>query len=52
MSEKVLTEEGLLAAATTSNDDLLDIDEIEVSATVARKGHYNFFFCLRYRAIN
>ena len=32
MSEKVLTEEGLLAPATTSNDDLLDIEEMEVNA--------------------
>ena len=32
MSEKVLTEEGLLAPATTSNDDLLDTDEMEVNA--------------------
>ena len=32
MSEKVLTEEGLLAAATSSNDDLLDTDEMEVNA--------------------
>ena len=32
MSEKVLTEEGLIAATTTSKDDLLDIDEMEVSA--------------------
>ena len=32
MSEKVLTEEDLLAPATTSNDDLLDIDEMEVNA--------------------
>ena len=32
MSEKVLTEEGLLAAATASNDDLLDSDEMEVNA--------------------
>ena len=32
MSEKVLTEEGLLAPATTFNDDLLDIDEMEVNA--------------------
>ena len=32
MSEKVLTEEGLLAPATTSNNDLLDIEEMEVNA--------------------
>ena len=32
MSEKVVTEEGLLAPATTFNDDLLDIDEMEVNA--------------------
>ena len=32
MPEKVLTEEGLIAATTTSKDDLLDIDEMEVSA--------------------
>jgi len=32
MSEKVLTEEGFLAPATTSNDDLLDIDEMDVNA--------------------
>ena len=32
MSEKMLTEEGLLAAPTTFNDDLLDIDEIDVNA--------------------
>ena len=32
ISEKVLTEEGLLAPATTSNDDPLDIDEREVNA--------------------
>ena len=31
-SEKVITEEGLLAAATASNDDLLDSDEMEVTA--------------------
>ena len=32
MSEKVLLEERLLAPATTSNNDLLDIDEIGVNA--------------------
>ena len=32
MSEKVLTEEGLHAVPTTSNDDLLDIGEIDVNA--------------------
>ena len=32
MSEKLLTEEGLLAPATTSNNDLLDIEEMEVNA--------------------
>ena len=31
MSEKMLTEEGLLAVPTTSNDDLLDIGEIDVT---------------------
>ena len=32
MSEKVLTEEGLLAPATTSSNDLVDTDEMEVNA--------------------
>ena len=32
MSEKVLTEEGVLAPATTSKDELLDIDEMDVNA--------------------
>ena len=32
MSEKVLTEEGLLAPATTSSNDLIDTDEMEVNA--------------------
>ena len=32
MSEKVLIEERLLAPATTSNNDLLDIDEMGVIA--------------------
>ena len=32
MSEKMLTEEGLPAVPTTSNDDLLDIGEIDVNA--------------------
>ena len=32
LSEKVLTGEGLLAPTTSSNDDLLNIDEMEVNA--------------------
>ena len=32
MPEKVLIEESLFAPATTSNDDLLDIDEMEVNS--------------------
>ena len=31
-SEKVLTGEGLLAPTTSSNDDLLNIDKMEVNA--------------------
>ena len=31
-SEKVLTGEGLLGPTTSSNDDLLNIDEMEVNA--------------------
>ena len=31
LSEKVLTGEGLLAPTTSSNDDLLNIDEMEVT---------------------
>ena len=65
MSEKVLTEEGLLAPATTSNDELLDIDEMEVNAeetndeeeiNLSEPDPYlrdmTFLFLLSYRAIS
>ena len=65
MSEKVLIEERLLAPATTSNNDLLDIDEMGVIAqetndeeeiSLSKPDPYFrdifFFILLSYRAIS